>query len=59
MLKKPEIQIILERLGRETVRDESSDFPFRITRSGRGYSKDPTIAKLQAKLSIMLEAART
>lgn len=59
MLTKEDIRLILEHIGAETVVEPSADFPFRVTKRGFGYSQDPKIGPLQAKLSIMLEAARS
>lgn len=58
MLTKAEIRLILDHIGAETVVEPTEQFPFRISRRGFGYSKDPQIGPLQAKLSIMLECAR-
>ena len=58
MLTKSEITLILEKLADRTVVAASPAFPFTINRRGFGYSGDPEIGALQAKLSIMLEAAR-
>lgn len=58
MLSKEDIYILLEHLSREVVVAPTEAFPYYITRQqGHGYSKDPIIGKIQAKLSIMLEVA--
>lgn len=57
MLTSAEIRKILELLGQETVVPQSDKFPYYITKRSRGYSDDPEIGRLQAKLSIMLEVA--
>ncbi len=57
LLTKEEILMILERIGEETVAFPTKSFPYRISRPGRGYSDDPKIGPLQAKLSVMLEVA--
>ena len=59
MLTKADILIILEHIGAETVVEPSPEFPYRVTKRGFGYSQDPKIGPLQAKLSIMLEAAKS
>lgn len=59
MLTKKQIHLILECLARETVVPPSDAFPYTVSRRGMGYSSDPEVAKIQAKLSIMLEAARS
>lgn len=56
-LTKAEIRMILERLELETVVEPNNNFPFAVVTRARGYSRDVKIGKLQAKLSIMLEAA--
>lgn len=58
MLTKKDILLILERLGEITVVEPSKSFPYRVSCRGSGYSNDKVISALQAKLSIMLEAAR-
>ena len=55
MLSKDEIRMILEALGRETVAEFDG---YAVTKPTFGYSKGPKVGGLQAKLSIMLEAAR-
>jgi hypothetical protein len=57
MLTAEEILMILELVGEETVVAPTKAFPYRVSRKGHGYSKDPKIGPLQAKLSIMMEAA--
>jgi hypothetical protein len=57
MLTRDEILFLLNLLAQETVVEPSKGFPYRVTREGHGYSKDPKVGPLQAKLSIMLEAA--
>lgn len=53
-----QITLLLERLSDETVVEATEGFPYKIVREGQvGWSKDKEIAHLQAKLSIMLEAA--
>jgi predicted transcriptional regulator of viral defense system len=59
MLTKDQIRLILARLNEKTVVERSPEFPYRISVETRGYSEDPEIGHLQAKLSIMLEAARS
>lgn len=58
MLTHEDIATLLELLAHEAVIEPSKKFPYRVTREARGYSDDPATARLQAKLSIMLEAAR-
>jgi len=57
MLTKEEIRYLLAELAQETVVEPSSGFPYRVTCRKMGYSDDLQRSKLQAKLSIMLEAA--
>ena len=58
MLSQDDIILLLDKLGRKVVVDATSDFPYEVvTRGSSGYHEDPKISKLQAKLSIMLEAA--
>jgi hypothetical protein len=52
-----EIHLLLEKLGEEVVLEPNERFPYRVTLKGSGYSTDPKISALQAKLSIMLEVA--
>jgi hypothetical protein len=52
-----EIRLLLEKLGEETVVEPNDTFPYRVSRKGFGYSTDPKIGALQAKLSILLEVA--
>jgi hypothetical protein len=56
-LTSADIRLLLEKLGEETVVEPNDAFPFRVSRRGQGYSTDPKIGALQAKLSIMLEMA--
>jgi hypothetical protein len=49
MISEVDIRYLLELLSDEMFRREGSNF---------GYAKDPQIARLQATLSVMLEAAR-
>jgi hypothetical protein len=58
MLSSEDILLIMDKLGREVVVEESDDFRFEITKRRSGWSDDLKIGKLQAKLSIMLEVAR-
>ncbi len=51
-LTADEIRLILEKLAEEKV---ASFDRFTVYARGHGYSQDPSIGKLQAKLSIMLE----
>ena len=57
MLSQAEIRILLSLLAEKTIVKPSPEFPFRISRKVIGYSDDPEVSKLQAKLSIMLQAA--
>lgn len=57
MLSQAEIRKLLNLLAEKTIVTPSSEFPFRISQKGVGYSDDPEVSKLQAKLSIMLQAA--
>lgn len=53
-----EIRILLNRLKMETVVEKQANFPFEIVhRRIAGFSQDPQVAGIEAKLSIMLEAA--
>jgi hypothetical protein len=56
MLTVEEIRILMEELAWETVLDETNNFRYRIQRRGHGYSERPEIGRIQAALSIMLEA---
>lgn len=58
MLTKKDILFILECIGEQTVVEPSKGFPYRVSCRASGYSNDKSISSLQAKLSIMLEAAR-
>jgi hypothetical protein len=58
MLTKKDILLILERIGEQTVVEPSKGFPYRVSCRASGYSDDKSVRTLQAKLSIMLEAAR-
>ena len=58
ILTVDDIQLILDKIGRETVVHSSDSFKFDVvTQSARGYHSDPKIGALQAKLSMMLEVA--
>ena len=57
MLSEEQIRFILERIGEETVVEPTKDFPFRVSASSFGYSKDRKIGAIQAALSMMLEVA--
>ena len=58
MLTQADIRLIMDRIGRKVVVPATDDFKFEIitARSRGGYSDDPQVGALQAKLSIMLEA---
>lgn len=56
-LTSEEIRTLLKLLGQEVVVSPTAGFPFTISQSVSGYSKDVAIGRLQAKLSIMLEVA--
>lgn len=58
MLRRNEILFLLDLLSQKTIVEESKDFPYRISCKAMGYSDDKQTGALQAKLSIMLEAAR-
>jgi len=58
ILSRDDILLILELLSRETVVPSSVEFPYLISRKSQGYSADPKIGGLQAKLSIMLEMTK-
>ena len=60
MLNTADISYLLTLLGRPVVVQPSAAFPFTVVGADRsfGYSADPVVGALQAKLSIMLEAAR-
>lgn len=49
-----EIQLILEKIGVEKVATFDG---YTVVKRGSGYSKDPEIGALQAKLSILLQIA--
>ena len=55
MLTKEQIRRLLSELEWETVYEDTREI--RLQRRRPGYSKDDEVAKLQGKLSIMLEAA--
>lgn len=55
MLTAEQIRTLLDLLAQETVVEPTDAFPFRVSRRAHGYSRDPKIGALQAKLSIMLE----
>lgn len=57
MLTSAEIHLLLNRLADKTVVEPTKEFPYRVSVATTGYSEDLTIAKLQAKLSILLEVA--
>ena len=59
MLTADEIRLIMTKLRREVVvAERAGSFPYEITqRRASGWSDDPEIASLEAKLSMMLEAA--
>lgn len=57
MLNADDIRLLLLLLAQEVVVKPSDSFPFTVTAEKRGYSDDPKRSALQAKLSIMLEAA--
>lgn len=57
MLTADEILRLLAALSWETVVPPSPEFPFRVSRSVTGYL-DGEVGALQAKLSLMLSAAR-
>lgn len=52
-----ELLLILELVGARQVVAPTPEFPYRVTIPGTGYSPEPRVSQLQAKLSIMLEAA--
>lgn len=56
-LSSEDILFIMKRIGEKTVQEPTKDFPYRISCEGRGYSDDPKVSALQAKLSILLEMA--
>lgn len=58
MMSPEDIQQLLAMLAEETIVEPTSEFPFRVSRCQSGYSSDPQRARLQATLSLMLEAAR-
>lgn len=51
-----QVRLLLEALSWETVVKPSERFPFRVCRRSHGYSDDPEIGRLQATLSMCLEA---
>lgn len=57
ILNKVDILLLLDTLAHEVVVDTTTEFPFKIVRHYSGYSNNPVIGALQAKLSIMLAAA--
>ncbi len=57
-LTSEQILFLLEMLRQKTIVEPTRDFPYRITCDVSGYSEDPKVGPLQAKLSIMLEVAR-
>lgn len=56
-LTSEDILLILRLIGQKVVVKPSKDFPYTVSCEGHGYSDDPKIGPLQAKLSIMLEVA--
>lgn len=58
MLTKEEIRMVLKLLAQEVVASPTELFPYTISRTTSGYSTVLVTAQLQAKLSVMLEAAR-
>jgi hypothetical protein len=59
MLTKREIRQLLQLLLQVVVVEATGTFPFTISHKITGYSQDTTISQLQAKLSMMLEAAKS
>jgi hypothetical protein len=57
-LNTEEVLRLIELTQRKVVVERSDNFPFEIVKKVGGYSDDPLIATLQAKLSLLLEAAR-
>lgn len=57
-LTSSEIRLILSTLSKKVVVPQSESFRYEIVAQSSGYSDDPEIASLQAKLSIMLEVAK-
>jgi hypothetical protein len=57
MLTRDEIALILKKLSWVIVVPPTREFPFHIVKEGFGYSDDVEVGRLQAKLSIMLQAA--
>ncbi len=57
VLTEEEIRLLLSLVSQEVVIARSDDFPFTVTRNGMGYNTDLERARLQGKLSIMLEVA--
>lgn len=58
MLTAKQLLKLLQLTQQEQVAEFGGDNGYVVkTKHGHGYSKDPEIAKLQAKLSIMLEVA--
>ena len=58
MLTVDEIRELLRLLSEETVVQPTKSFPYRVSREHLGYSDNSDVARLQAKLSIMLEVAQ-
>ncbi len=56
MLSKEDLVLLIGLLAEEAVMDPSPKFPFKVTRVQRGYSTDPQRGRIQAALSIALEA---
>lgn len=60
-LTKEEIRLLLSLLRQEVIVEATPKFPFRVVTDparSMGYSEDVKVGRLQAKLSVMLEAAR-
>lgn len=57
VLSRDDILFIMKCVSETTVVRPTVAFPYRVSCEGRGYSDDKKVASLQAKLSIMLEAA--
>jgi hypothetical protein len=58
LLTKSEIRLLLRLLGQKVVVSPSPDFAYSIVQDTTGYSLDPPIGSLQAKLSVMLTLAK-
>ena len=57
MLSTDEIQTWIKLTQLEVVVPETEGFRYQIVRQGSGYHPDPELARIQGKLSMMLEAA--